>query len=385
MALSALKVEKAKLGRYVDERGLMLVVKASGARSWVLRYQIDGRRRDMGLGSWPEISLSMARNRALAARQQIANGLDPLAQRRVRKVYQFRDLAAALIESKQSGWRNAKHAAQWASTLQRYVYPDLGAYDVQAITTELVFKMLIKIWNEKPETATRVRQRVEAVLDYSTAIGARTGENPARWRGHLDRLLPQPSKVRSVVHHPALDWQEMPAFMTRLRQQNATGASALAFAILTAARSGEVRGARWCEINYETKLWIVPAVRMKASKEHRVPLSEPAINLLGPQGCGSELIFPGSISAAKPTSDMTLSAVLKRMGMTAITVHGFRSSFRDWAGETTSYAREVIEAALAHRLKDKAEAAYARGDLLQKRRDLMEAWAAYICNGCPAP
>ena len=378
MALSARKVETAKPGRYTDGRGLMLVVKVSGARSWVLRYQVDGRRRDMGLGAWPEISLALARERALEARRAIAQGRDPLAEKRKIKTLLFRDAAESLINSKRSGWRNGKHAAQWGSTLDRYAYPEVGNIDVRAITTDHVLAVLTPIWTAKPETANRVRQRIEAVLDYASAIGAREGENPARWRGHLDHLLAQPSKIRAVAHYPALDWRQMPGFMVELTAREGVGARALAFAILTASRSGEVRGATWSEIDTPARVWTVPASRMKAAKEHRVPLSEAALAQLGERGAPGDLVFPSATGRAKAMSDMTLAAVLKRLGRQDITVHGFRSSFRDWAGEATNFPREVVEGALAHRLKDKAEAAYARGDLFQKRRELMRAWAGYL-------
>jgi integrase len=380
MPLSARKVETAKPGRHSDGRGLILLVKPSGARSWVLRYQIDGRRRDMGLGSWPEVTLSMARDRALDAKRSIASGRDPLNEKAKIKKLLFRDAAAAVIESKRNGWRNAKHAAQWTATLEHYAYPLLGDHDVRAITTENVIAVLSPIWTEKPETAGRVRQRIEAVLDYATAVGARQDANPARWRGHLDHLLARPSKIRSVVHHPALDWRKMPDLMAGLAERDGYGARALTFAILTAARSGEVRGASWSEIDLDRKVWTVPASRMKAGKEHRLPLSDAALAQLGEAGESTDLLFPGGRGLRTPMSDMTLAAVLKRLGRQDITVHGFRSSFRDWAGETTNFPREVIEAALAHRLKDKAEAAYARGDLLQKRRHLMDAWAAYLAQ-----
>jgi integrase len=322
--------------------------------------------------------LSMARERALDARRSVVAGNDPLNEKAKIKKLLFRDAAAAVIESKQSGWRNAKHAAQWTATLERYVYPILGDCDVRTITTENVIAVLSPIWTEKPETASRVRQRIEATLDYASAVGARQDANPARWRGHLDHLLARPSKIRSVVHHSALDWRKMPDLMAELAEREGYGARALTFAILTAARSGEVRGATWSEIDYKDKIWIIPPARMKANKEHRVPLSELALAQLGEAKAPGSLIFPGGRRPENPMSDMTLAAVLKRIGKDKITVHGFRSSFRDWAGETTNFLREVIETALAHRLKDKAEAAYARGDLLHKRRALMQAWADFL-------
>ncbi len=299
MALSVRKVETAKPGRYSDAHGLMLLVKASGARSWVLRYQIKGRRRDMGLGPWPEISLAMARERAMEARRAIALGQDPLNVKAQSKRMDFRNAAEALIAAKRNGWRNTKHAAQWSSTLERYVYAELGKLEARDITTENVLAVLSPIWAEKPETASRVRQRVEAVLDYATAIEARQGANPARWRGHLDRLLPQTSKVRPVVHYPALDWRLIPELMAELALRQGHGARALAFVILTAARSGEVRGATWSEIDEKEKLWVVPPGRMKASKEHRVPLSGTAIAQLGERGRSKGLIFPGISTEAR--------------------------------------------------------------------------------------
>jgi integrase len=375
-------VKTVRPGRYSDGtvRGLMLVVRDNASRSWVLRYQLGGRRRDMGLGPYPEVGLADARARALDARRLIKrDGKDPIAERGRAKVKTFREAARALIESKKPGWRNAKHAAQWGSTLETYVYPKLGALDVQAVDTDAVLDVLRPIWTTKTETASRVRQRIEAVLSYATAIKARAGENPARWRGHLDHLLPRPSRVRAVQHHAALDWRQAPTFMAKLSKRQGIDARALAFTILTAARSGEVRGMRWGELDLDDAVWTVPPDRIKAGKEHRVPLQPAAIALLGDPGERDELVFPSPMKKRKPLSDATLAAVLKRMGVD-VTVHGFRSCFRDWAGETTPHAREVIEAALAHRLKDKAEASYARGDLFQKRRKLMEDWSKFLAT-----
>ena len=245
--------------------------------------------------------------------------------------------------------------------------------------TAVVLDVLRPIWTTKTETASRVRQRIEAVLDYATAIRARAGDNPARWRGHLDHLLAKPSKIRAVKHHAALDWRHAPAFMAALAKRQGVDARALAFTILTTARSGEVRGIRWGEVDLADTVWTVPANRIKAAREHRVPLQPAALALLGEPGQPDELVFPSPVNAGKPLSDATLAAVVKRMGH-GVTVHGFRSSFRDWAGETTSHPREVIEAALAHKVKDKAEAAYARGDLFQKRRRLMQDWSDYLAS-----
>jgi integrase len=380
MSLSARKVATAGPGRHSDRRGLLLVVRPSGARSWILRYQVAGRRRDFGLGPWPEVSLAEARERALTARRLTKAGRDPIAERGRGhgQGMTFRTAAEALIEAKRPGWRNAKHAEQWSSTLATYAYPKLGALDVQAIDTNAVLEVLRPIWTTKTETASRVRQRVEAVLDYATAVRARSGDNPARWRGHLDHLLARPSAVHKVKHHAALDWRHAPEFMAALAKRSGVDARALAFSILTAARSGEVRGMRWGELDRQEAVWTVPASRIKAGREHRVPLEPAALALLGEPGTPDALVFPSPIKAGRPLSDAALAAVLERMGYRDITVHGFRSSFRDWAGETTPHSREVIEAALAHRLKDKAEAAYARGDLFQKRRRLMQDWAAHL-------
>ena len=373
-------VRAAAPGRHMDGtvRGLTLLVWPSGARSWVLRYQIAGRRRDMGLGPYPEITLARAREKALEARRLVKEGIDPMDARRRTKVLTFQAAAEALIESKRPGWRNAKHAAQWTATLKTYAHPKLGSLDVKAVDTRTVLEVLRPIWTEKAETASRVRQRIEAVLDYAAALGLRSGENVARWKGHLDHLLPAPNKVKQVEHHAALDWREAPVFMAELAQRDGIAAKALAFTALTAARSGEVRGMTWAEVDDADSSWTVPGSRIKAGKEHRVPLTLAARRLLGDRGAPSALVFPAPADARKPLSDMTLSAVLKRMGRGDLTVHGFRSTFRDWAGETTAHPREVIEAALAHRLKDKAEAAYARGDLFTKRRRLMEDWAMFL-------
>src|SRR4051812_36965304 len=276
-------VRTALPGRHGDDavRGLMLVVQSGGSRSWMLRYQMNGRRRDMGLGPYPEITLTRARERAMEARRLVKEGRDPLADRARVPALTFKAAAEALIESKRPGWRNAKHAAQWGSTLETYAYPVLGRLDVKGVDTPAVLEVLRPIWAAKPETASRVRQRLEAVLDYAAVVGARAGDNPARWRGHLDHLLPPPSKVKRVEHHAALDWREAPAFMTGLARREGVAARALAFTILTAARSGEVRGMTWREVDREAGVWTVPAGRIKAGKEHRVPLTPAARALLG--------------------------------------------------------------------------------------------------------
>jgi integrase len=365
-------------GRYADGNGLYLVVDPSGAKRWMLRTVVRGKRCDIGLGSLSLVSLAEAREKALQFRKIARSGDDPLAiRRRGEATPTFEQLAGELHASKKPEWRNQKHAAQWLSTLKSYALPKIGRRRVDDVDTDAVLSVLRPIWSEKPETASRVRQRLEAVLDYATAIGKRQGDNPARWRGHLDHLLPKPSKVRVVQHHAALDWRDLPAFMANLRTRDGVAAKALAFTILTAARSGEVRGMRWSEVDLDAGVWTVPGTRMKAGKEHRVPLTAEVLGFLGEPGKPDDLVFPSPAKPGSPLSDMTLTAVLKRMNKGELTVHGFRSSFRDWAGETTAHPREVIEAALAHRLKDKTEASYARGDLFQRRRALMNDWASF--------
>lgn len=377
MALTVREVETAGPGRHGDGRGLYLLVKVSGSKSWVLRYQINGQRRDMGLGSYPTVGLAKARQRRHEAHQLISDGIDPLTHRKRQQSMTFREAAEALIESKRPGWKNAKHAAQWSSTLSTYAFPRLGGMDISALETGDILGVLKPIWSKKSETASRVRQRIEAVIDYGTALGIRSGDNPARWRGHLDHLLPKPSKVKAVRHHPALPHHQIAHFMSDLRAREGVGARALAFTILTAARSGETRGMKWTEIDLDNRLWTIPAERMKAGKEHRVPLSKAALALIGDFRGSNGLVFESETKRGKSISNMSMAAVLRRMQHDGITVHGFRSTFRDWAGETTGFPREVIEAALAHRLKDRAEAAYARSDLFEKRRKLMDAWASY--------
>lgn len=375
MKLSARKVDTVGVGRHGDGRGLFLYVKPTKARSWVLRYQVQGRRHDLGLGAYPDVTLAMARQKATEARRLILEGGDPIAERRQAQPKTFRDAALELIESKRSGWKNAKHAAQWTSTLEAYAFPNLGSMQVIKIATADVVGALKPIWSQKPETANRVRQRIEAVLDYASALGIREGDNPARWRGHLDNLLPKPTKVRAVQHHPALPHADISEFMDALSNRSGVSARALTFTILTAARSGETRGMTWAEVDLDNRIWTIPAQRMKAGKEHRVPLTANAVVQLGLRRDNTELVFGSETKAGKPISDMSMTALLRRMDYNNITVHGFRSTFRDWAGETTSFPREVIEAALAHGIKDKAEAAYARSDLFDKRRLLMESWA----------
>jgi len=393
--LTALKADKVKAsGYYGDGGGLFLQVSKYGSKSWVFRFKANGRLREMGLGSLDTYGLAEARERARDCRKLRDEGKDPIEERRVARVAEKLDAAkamtfeacvAAYIAAHRAGWRNGKHRDQWSSTLATYVNPIFGALPVQAIDTTLVMKAVEPIWNEKPETASRVRGRIEAILDWATARGFRAGENPARWRGHLDKLLPKKTKVRRIEHHAALPYREIAAFVAELRSQEGIAARALEFAILTAARTGEVIGALWGELDLADRLWTIPAERMKADKEHRVPLSDAAIAILEDlqrvrQG---DYVFPGG-RAGRPISNMAMTMTLRRMGRGELTVHGFRSSFRDWAAERTGFPAEVAEMALAHAVSDKVEAAYRRGDLFQKRRQLMDAWARYCATPAPA-
>ncbi len=368
--------------------GLALQVLPSGGRTWVLRATMSGKRRDMGLGGFPDVPLADARTAARKARELIRAGLDPIEEARaivsarrasLAKDITFKDATAAYIGAHEAGWRNAKHAQQWKNTLTTYAHPQVGGLLVRDIELTHVLAILEPIWGTKTETATRLRGRIEQILDWATARGHRQGLNPARWRGHLDKLLARPSKVTRVEHRAALAATEVGAFMVALRATDGMGARALEFAILTAARSGEVRGATWSEIDLTKGVWTVPRDRMKAGREHRVPLSAPAVAILRmlPHGSGPELVFQAPRGGQ--LSDMTLTAVLRRMKVAAVP-HGFRSTFRDWASEQTNYPRDAAEMALAHAIGDKVEAAYRRGDLFEKRRRMMVDWAAFCCQ-----
>jgi integrase len=399
--LTALRVARATApGMYADGGGLYLQVTVNGrkgepAKSWIYRYTLRGRAREMGLGSLSAISLQEARNRVSEYRRQRHDGIDPIEARRAQREQAILDAGRALtfkeatgkyIEGHRAGWHNAKHAAQWESTLATYAHPVIGELSVQTIDTTLVLKVLEPIWTIKPETANRLRGRVESVLDWATVRGYRKGENPARWRGHLDKLLPARSKVRKVEHHAALAYADLPDFIEALRQQDGTGACALEFTILTAARTGETIGAKWGEIDMAEKVWIVPAERMKAGREHRVPLSPRAMAILqemmpagdaeGGHDRTETFVFPGN-KRGKPLSNMALLMLLRRMGHDDLTAHGFRSTFRDWAAERTNFPSEVAEMALAHAVGDKVEAAYRRGDLFDRRRRIMAEWAKF--------
>jgi integrase len=397
--LTALKVEKAKQsGMYADGGGLYLQISEGGA-SWIYRYMLGGRAREMGLGPLALFGLSDARAKALDARRLRHEGIDPIEARKAQrlrarldaaKTITFTECAEAYIKAHRAGWRNGKHAAQWEATLATYAEPVIGALPVQAIDTALVLKVLEPIWTAKPETASRVRGRIESILDMAKVRGYRTGENPARWRGHLDKLLPARSKVRKVEHHAALPYAELPGFLIALREQEGIATRALEFTVLTAARTGETIGARWSEFDHLDKTWTIPAERMKAGKEHRVPLSARGLAILQemqalrPAGDANDsFVFPGG-KIGKPLSNMAFLMLLRRMKREDLTAHGFRSTFRDWAAECTNFPSEVVEMALAHAVGDKVEAAYRRGDLFEKRRRVMNAWAEFCAKRAPA-
>ena len=386
--LAAVVLPKLPPGMHADGGGLYLQVTASGAKTWIYRFMLHGRAREMGLGPLHTILLAEAREKARECRKLRLEGVDPIEARKAKRTGErlaaatamtFQDCAERYIEAQKAGWKNPKHAAQWPSTLQTYVYPVFGALPVQAIDVGLVMKVLEPIWTAKPETASRVRGRIESVLDWATARGYRQGENPARWKGHLENLLPARSKVAKVKHHSALPYPEIADFITSLRAEDGIGARALEFLILTAARTGEVIGAKWTEIDLEARLWVVPGERMKkAGKEHRVPLSEMAIAILSPlsEVRTGDFVFPVG-RPGKPLSNMAMLKLLQRMGRADLTAHGFRSTFSDWCAEQTNTPSEVREMALAHVVGDKVEAAYRRGDMFEKRRQLMEAWGQY--------
>jgi integrase len=383
----------AKPGLYGDGGGLWLSVGPGGNKSWLYRFMLDGRAREMGLGPLHTIGLAEARERARAARRLCLDGIDPIdrkhADRDARRLaaasaVTFKDCAAKYVAANRAGWRSAKHAAQWDATLATYAYPIIGALPVGAIDTAHVTRVLEPIWATKPETASRVRGRIEAVLDYAATHRWRSGENPARWRGHLENALPKRSKVAKVEHHAALPWREIGTFMANLVGQEGVSVLALRFAILTAARTGEVIGATWSEIDTKHALWIVPEQRMKANREHRVPLSDAALAVLREVGKlhasdRDEFVFPGTKAGL---SNMALLMTLRRMGRGDLTVHGFRSTFRDWAAETGQLA-DIAEAALAHVVGDKTVTAYQRGDLIDRRRRLMDQWAEF-CGRVPS-
>jgi integrase len=409
-AATRLTVAKAKAllasgqgGRHADGGGLYLHVTGPGRGQWALRFMRQGKAREMGLGAVDldgtrgGVTLAQARERAAEAQRLLREGRDPIEARREAEAETerarlssrpFREVADTYITTHEAGWRSAVHRTQWRTTLEAHVHPVIGDAPVADIGTEDVLGVLTPIWTAKPETASRVRGRIEMVLDFAKARGWRQGENSARWRGHLAHMLPARKKVARVEHHAALPWQEIGAFMARLRQHKATTARALEFTILTAARTGEVIGARWSEIDIENAIWTVPAERMKAGKAHRIPLSGAALavlrHMLPLQSAERDgFVFPG-LKRGQPLSRMAMLKLLGRMGHGDLTVHGFRSAFRDWCEEATHTPHAVSEAALAHAVADKVEAAYRRGDLFEKRRALMEGWAGHCAKG-PTP
>jgi integrase len=403
--LEVLRLTKPGYHNVGGVAGLILQITKAGKKSWLLKVLVAGRRRELGLGGYPDVTLAGAKEAAREIRQKIAAGIDPTAEKLARKnalaeavasALTFKEAAENYILAKESGWKNKKHAAQWRATLEAYAYPIIGHLQVAAIETQHVVNVLQPIWNTKTETASRLRGRMEVILDAAKVSGKRNkdSENPARWRGHLSHLFATRSSVQKPKHFPALGYKEVSQFLSALRDSHGMSARALEFSILTAARSGEVRCATWSEIDLNECVWIIPAARMKAEREHHVPLSKAAVTLLKslPKDKGTSLLFPNEKGA--PLSDMTLTATIRRMDTARrnqgavgwrdkdgaiVTAHGFRSTFRDWAGDTTNFPDIVCENALAHQLPDKTKAAYLRGTTFQKRRRLMESWANY-CN-----
>ncbi len=372
-------------GYYSDGGNLYLRISKELNKTWAFYYKKNGKRSELGFGSINDVSLEQAREKAAELRKQLKNGVDPIEQKlrianeikaQKAKYITFEQCAINYIESHKAGWKNKKHIQQWHNTLSQYTFPVFGDLEVKLVDTNLITKCLNPIWLTKNETAGRLRGRIEVILDWATAHGYREGLNPSRWKGHLDKLLAKPSKIRTVKHHKALPFRDVTAFLNNLNRQEGVSARCLEFTILTAARTGEAIGATWSEIDIENKIWIIPPIRMKAKREHRIPLSPSAIAILNKmlEFKLSDYIFPGTKNGL---SNMSMSSVLKRMEISDITVHGFRSTFRDWAAETTSYPGDVVEMALAHTIKNKTEEAYRRGDLLEKRSQLMEDWANF--------
>jgi len=396
--LTALQVSKLKEpGYYADGAGLYLQVSPGGTKSWVFRYMLNGRAREMGLGPLHTISLAEARVHATECRKQKLAGFDPIEARNEERAKlkeqatnskTFEQCCEGYISAHKDGWKNEKHAEQWSSTLKAYAYPTLKSRYVHTITTNDIVGVLEPIWKTKTETASRVRGRLESILDWAKVKGYRKGENPARWRGHLDNLLPKRSKVQKVRHYAALPYAEVPAFYKQLDAETNLSAQALQFVILTATRTSETIAAAWREINLDEKLWVIPADRIKGGKDHRVPLSEPVLAILqrlkkaqkrGGLEAAEYVFSNGELDGH--ISNMSMLQLLSRLERTDLTVHGFRSTFRDWAAEKTHYPREVAEMALAHVISDKVEAAYRRGDLFEKRKGLMTDWACYCVGG----
>ncbi|MDA7568642.1 integrase arm-type DNA-binding domain-containing protein [Emcibacteraceae bacterium] len=376
-----------KPGRYADGNGLYLQVGKSGAKSWIFRFMLDSNSREMGLGPIRIITLSQAREEANYCKNLLRSGIDPIRARDERiavekesnkEMLSFQKCTEGYLKAHSASWRSARHAEIWHSSVKRFAYPIIGPIHVNKIERGHIMNILDPIWREKTETASRLRGRLESILNWATVQEYRKGDNPARWRGYLDQLLPKPSEIHTVKHFPALPYREINSFMNKLRQREAQSALCLRLIILTATRSGEARGAKWGEFDLAKAEWTIPAERMKAKKEHVIPLSAEAVSIVQslPHMSRSDYLFPSSRSL-KPLSDVVFKKLMERMNVSNITTHGFRSTFRDWAAEQTSFPREVIENALSHQLKDKAEAAYFRSNLLDKRRELMDKWADY--------
>jgi integrase len=388
--IGALKVERLKeKGLHADGGGLYLRIAEGGSKGWIFRYAKNGRTRDMGLGSVNALSLAQAREKAAECRNLIANDIDPIERRNLERATQaataakamsFRQCADAYITAHEGSWSNPAHRQQWRNSLDQHVHPTIGSLPVNAVDTALVMNVLGPLWPKRTETASRIRGRIESILDWAKVSGYRSGENPARWRGHLEHSLPARSRIRRVKHYAALPYAQVGSFVATLRQDKSTASKALQFLILTGGRANEVLRATWDEIDLTTKTWIVPAERMKARKEHRVPLSADAMAIVKEMSRvrQGDYIFPGR--KARPMSHMTLRVLAKKTADLDVTNHGFRSSFRDWAAECTNFPREVAEIALAHQVGDETERAYQRGDLFDKRRKLMDAWAAYCAK-----
>jgi integrase len=387
-SLSVKKIEHLKkVGYHADGDNLYLQVTSSNAKSWIFRFSFDGKRREMGIGPYPEITLEKARESAIELRRLVKAGTDPIEQRKADQVAKraernnavtFAYCAKQYIESHRHGWKNVKHAQQWENTLEQYAYPVIGETIIKDVDTALIMRVLQPIWLTKNETAGRLRGRLENILDWAAVQGFRSVENPARWKGHLDNLLASPGKVQKNNHFKALPYSEINPLMLALRANGSVSAKALEFLILTAARTGEIIGAKWGEIDFDNQLWIVPAGRMKAGREHRIPLSSRAVDILKEMLAlkTNDAIFPGR-SKGGFLSNAAMDKLLQQtLGINA-TVHGMRSTFRDWASERTAYPHEVCEMALAHTIRNQAEAAYRRGDLIEKRRNLMEDWLKF--------
>lgn len=391
--LAISKIERPGLHFVGHVSGLALKVTKSGSRSWILRISIAGKRRDIGLGPFPATPFQVAKEEALNKHYEVRNGKNPIDERKKAQValkveeasfITFREAAEQYISKHKHGWKNETHAKQWPSSLEKHAYPIIGNLNTKDIALDHILKIIEPIWITRTETASRVRSRIEAILDWAKVRGARTGENPARWKGNLDTILPARGKVKKVKHHKAMDYDDIALFVPELAKREGNSIRALELCIYTACRSGEARKAVWSEFDLEKGIWTIPADRMKGGKEHRVPLHPKVIRILKkqPRLNTTDLIFPSKNGT--PLSSMALLQILRRMEKDC-TVHGFRSTFRDWAGETTAFPREVIEHALAHKLKDKTEAAYARGDLFLKRQQVMNAWTEFLSNPQPKP